>query len=63
MVIYNDKESNETVKTYNDLINKYNIKENLKVNEEKFLYEPKDKLIVYTSIMPATFIFICLGIY
>lgn len=63
MVIYNDKESNETVKTYNDLINKYNIKENSKVNEEKFLYEPKDKLIVYTSIMPATFIFICLGIY
>lgn len=63
MVIYNDKESSETVKTYNELINKYNIKENSKVSEEKFLYEPKDKLIVYTSIMPATFIFICLGIY
>ena len=63
MVIYNDKESNETVKTYNDLINKYNIKENLKVNEEKFLYESKDNLTVYTSIMPSTFVFVCLGIY
>jgi maltodextrin utilization protein YvdJ len=63
MVIYNDKESSETVKTYNNLINKYNIKESSKVSEEKFSYEPKDKLIVYMSILPVTIIFIGLGVY
>ncbi len=63
MVIYNDKESSETVKTYNELINKYNIKENSKVSEEKFLYESKDNLTVYMSIMPVIIIFIGLGIY
>ncbi|MGL5642254.1 MAG: hypothetical protein ACRDDM_08295 [Paraclostridium sp.] len=63
LYIYNDKEGSDTVKTYNDLISKYDIKGNSQVNEEKFLYESKDNIIIYLSIMPAVFVFVCLGIY
>ncbi|CEQ02848.1 Uncharacterised protein [[Clostridium] sordellii] len=63
LFIYNDKDSIDTVNDYNELINRYNIKENLKVNEDKFLVDSNDNLIVYIGIIPGALIFICLGIY
>ncbi|MFR3566762.1 MAG: PH domain-containing protein [Paraclostridium sordellii] len=63
LFIYNDKDSIDTVNDYNELINRYNIKENSKVNEDKFLVDSNDNLIVYLGIIPGVLIFICLGIY
>ncbi|MEG0873344.1 hypothetical protein [Clostridium sp.] len=63
LYIYNDKEGTETIKTYKDLVSKYDIKGNSKVDEAKFSYEHNGSIISYLSIIPAVFIFICLGIY
>ncbi|WP_343101670.1 hypothetical protein [Romboutsia sp. MSSM.1001216sp_RTP31141st1_G3_RTP31141_220114] len=68
-LIYNDKDSNKTIETYNQLIKKYNLKSStnsVKCNNFKSSqtsYTQKDDIVIAISIMPAVLIFVGIGIY
>lgn len=69
MLIYNDKDSNETKETYNKLLSKYdisktiNVKDNVVSKDSKVKYNKKDSIIEIVSIMPVVIMFIGVGIY
>lgn len=69
ILVYNDKDSNKTIKTYNQLVNKYNLGSsasevkynNLKSSQTS--YTRKDDIVIAISMMPAVLVFIGIGIY
>lgn len=69
IVIYNDKDSNETKETYNKLLNICNISESsptkkvVYTDDSVIKYTSKDKMNVFISIIPVTIILTCIGIY
>lgn len=68
-LIYNDKDSNKTIETYNQLIKKYNLESstnsvkynNLKSSQTS--YTRKDDIVITISMMPAVLVFVGIGIY
>lgn len=68
-LIYNDKDSNKTIETYNQLIKKYNLKSStnsVKYNNFKSSqtsYTQKDDIVIAISMMPAVLFFVGIGIY
>lgn len=69
VLIYNDKDSNETKETYNKLLSKYdisktiNVKENIVSKVNKVKYNKTDSIVEIVSIMPVVIMFIGIGIY
>lgn len=69
VLIYNDKDSNETKETYNKLLSTYdisktiNVKKNVVSKDSKVKYNKKDSIIEIVSIMPVVIILVGTGIY